>query len=168
VPGIARVGVMVNPDDPVDAKSLAALPAAARTLGLAVRVLDVRAAVEFEPALAAAVREGVQGLHVSPSPLFYANRTEVTAIVARAGLPAVYGFREFAMAGGLISYAASLPDIWRRIAGLVDKILRGANPGDLPIERPTQLELVVNLKTAKSMGLTIPEPFLLLADEVIE
>jgi putative ABC transport system substrate-binding protein len=74
---------------------------------------------------------------------------------------------EFAAAGGLISYAASPPDIWRRLAGLVDKILKGANPGDLPIERPTQFELVVKLKTAKSMGLTIPEPFLL-ADEVIE
>jgi putative ABC transport system substrate-binding protein len=168
VPGIARVGVMVNPDDAADAKSLAALPAAARALGLAVRVLDVRTAEEFEPAFAAAVREGLQGLYVSASPLFYANRTQVTAIAARAGLPAVYGFREFAMADGLISYAASLPDIWRRIAGLVDKILKGANPGDLPIERPTQFELVVNLKTAKSMGLTIPEPFLLLADEVIE
>jgi putative tryptophan/tyrosine transport system substrate-binding protein len=89
VPGIARVGVMVNPDDPADAKSLKALPAATRALGLAVRVLDVRAAVEFEPALAAAVREGLQGLHVSLSPLFYANRTQVTAIAARAGLPAV-------------------------------------------------------------------------------
>jgi putative tryptophan/tyrosine transport system substrate-binding protein len=168
VPGIARVGVMVNSDDATDARSRKALPAAARALGLAVRVLDVRAAVEFEPVFAAAVREGLQGLHVSQSPLFYANRTQVTAIAARAGLPAVYGFREFAMAGGLISYAASLPDIWRRIAGLVDKILKGANPGDLPIERPTQFELVVNLKTAKSMGLTIPEPFLLLADEVTE
>jgi ABC-type uncharacterized transport system substrate-binding protein len=168
VPGISRVGVMVNPDDTTDARSLKALPAAARALGLVVRVLDVRAAAEFEPAIAAAVREGLQGLHVSASPLFYANRTQVTAIAARAGLPAIYGFREFAMAGGLISYAASLPDIWRRIAGLVDKILKGASPGDLPIERPTQFELVVNLKTAKSMGLTIPEPFLLLADEVIE
>jgi len=100
--------------------------------------------------------------------LFYANRTQVTAIAAQAGLPAIYDFREFAMAGGLMSYSANLPDIWRRIAGLVDKILKGASPGDLPIERPTQFELVVNLKTAKSMGLTIPEPFLLLADEVIE
>jgi putative tryptophan/tyrosine transport system substrate-binding protein len=100
--------------------------------------------------------------------LFYANRTQVTATATRAGLPAVYGFREFAVAGGLISYAASLPDIWRRLAGLVDKILKGANPGDLPIERPTKFELVVNLKTAKVMGLTIPEQFLLLADEIIE
>ena len=168
VPGIARVGVMVNPDDAVDAKSLKALPAATRALGLAVRVLDVRAAVEFEPALAAAVREGLQGLHVSLSPLFYANRTQVTAIAARAGLPAVYGFREFAMAGGLISYAASLPDIWRRIAGVVDKILKGANPGDLPIERPTQFELVVNLKTAKALGVDLTPMLLALADEVIE
>jgi len=168
VPGISRVGIMINPDDAADARSLKALPAAARALGLAVRVLDVRTAAEFEAAFAAAVREGLQGLHVSQSPLFYANRTQVTAIAARAGLPAVYGFREFAAAGGLISYAASPPDIWRRNAGLVDKILKGASPGDLPIERPTQFDLVVNLKTAKSMGLTIPEPFLLLADELIE
>jgi len=168
VPGISRVGIMINPDDAADARSLKALPAAARALGLAVRVLDVRTAAEFEAAFGAAVREGLQGLHVSQSPLFYANRTQVTAIAARAGLPAVYGFREFAAAGGLISYAASPPDIWRRIAGLVDKILKGASPGDLPIERPTQFDLVVNLKTAKSMGLTIPEPFLLLADELIE
>jgi len=168
VPGISRVGIMINPDDAADARSLKALPAAARALGLAVRVLDVRTAAEFEAAFGAAVREGLQGLHVSQSPLFYANRTQVTAIAARAGLPAVYGFREFAAAGGLISYAASPPDIWRRNAGLVDKILKGASPGDLPIERPTQFDLVVNLKTAKSMGLTIPEPFLLLADELIE
>jgi ABC-type uncharacterized transport system substrate-binding protein len=100
--------------------------------------------------------------------LFNANRAQVTAMAARAGLPAVYGFREFAVAGGLISYAASLPEIYRRLAGLVDKILKGASPGDLPIERPTTFELVVNLKTAKAMGLIIPEPFLLLADEVIE
>ena len=168
VPGISRVGVMVNPDDAGDANSIKALPAAARALGLAVRVLDVRSAAEVEPSFAAAVREGLQGLHVSQSPLFLANHAQVTAMAARAGLPAVYGFREFAVAGGLISYAASLPDSYRRLAGLVDKILKGASPGDLPIERPTTFELVVNLKTAKAMGLIIPEPFLLLADEVIE
>ena len=168
VPGISRVGVMVNPDDAGDANSIKALPAAARALGLAVRVLDVRSAAEVEPSFAAAVHEGLQGLHVSQSSLFNANRAQVTAMAARAGLPAVYGFREFAVAGGLISYAASLPDSYRRLAGLVDKILKGASPGDLPIERPTTFELVVNLKTAKAMGLIIPEPFLLLADEVIE
>ena len=168
VPGIARVGVMVNPDDAADARSLKALPAAARALSLVARVVHVRAAVEFEPVIAAAVREGVQGLYVSLSPLFYTNRAQITAIAARAGLPSIYGFREFAIAGGLISYAASLPDVWQRNAGLVDKILKGADPGDLPIERATKFEMVVNLKTAKSMGLTIPEQFLLLADEVIE
>jgi putative tryptophan/tyrosine transport system substrate-binding protein len=167
-PGISRVGVMVNPDDAGDAKPLDALPAAARALGLTVRVLEVRTAAEFEPAFAAAAREGLEGLHVSQVPLFNSRRAEVTALAARARLPAIYSFREFAVAGGLISYAASLPDIYRRFASQVDKILKGAIPGDLPIERATRFELVVNLKTAKAMGLTIPEPFLLLADELIE
>jgi putative ABC transport system substrate-binding protein len=167
-PGISRVGVMVNPDDAGDVRSLAAVPAAAGALGLAVRVLEVRTAAEFEPAFAAAAREGVEGLHVSQVPLFNSRRAEVTALAARTRLPAIYSFREFAVAGGLISYAASLPDTYYRFASQVDKILKGANPGDLPIERPTKFELVVNLKTAKAMGLTIPEPFLLLADELIE
>jgi putative ABC transport system substrate-binding protein len=167
-PGISRVGVMVNPDDAGDARPLDALPAAARALGLTVRVLEVRTAAEFEPAFAAAAREGLEGLHVSQVPLFNSRRAEVTALAARARLPAIYSFREFAVAGGLISYAASLPDIYRRFASQVDKILKGAIPGDLPIERATRFELVVNLKTAKAIGLTIPEPFLLLADELIE
>jgi putative tryptophan/tyrosine transport system substrate-binding protein len=167
-PGISRVGVMVNPDDAGDAMPLAALPAAARALGLTVRVLEVRTAAEFEPAFAAAAREGLEGLHVSQVPLFNSRRAEVTALAARARLPAIYSFREFAVAGGLISPAASLPNIYRRFASQVDKILKGATPGDLPIERATRFELVVNLKTAKAMGLTIPEPFLLLADELIE
>jgi putative ABC transport system substrate-binding protein len=137
-------------------------------LGLTLRVFEVRTADQLEMAFAAAVGERLEGLHISQSPLFNVNRAQVTAMAARARLPAIYGFREFALAGGLIAYSASLPDIYRRFAGLVDKILKGANPGDLPIERPTKFELVVNLNTAKAMGLAIPEPFLLLADEVIE
>ena len=168
VPGISRVGIMVNPDDKGDTSSINALPAAARALGLAVRVLNVRAAVEIEPSVAAAVGEGLQGLHVSQGPLFNANRAQVTAMAARAGLPAVYGFREFAVAGGLISYAASLSDIYRRLAGRVDDILKGASPGDLPIERPTKYELVINLKTAKALGIEVPPTLLARADEVIE
>jgi putative tryptophan/tyrosine transport system substrate-binding protein len=167
-PGISRVGVMVNPDDAGDAMPLAALPAAARALGLTVRVLEVRTAAEFEPAFAAAAREGLEGLHVSQVPLFNSRRAEVTALAARARLPAIYSFREFAVAGGLISYAASLPDIYRRFASQVDKILKGAIPGDLPIERATRFELVVNLKTAKMLGLEVPDRVLALADEVIE
>jgi putative ABC transport system substrate-binding protein len=168
VPDMLRVGVMVNPEDPSDAGTLAALAAATQALGLVVRVLEMRTAAEFEPAFATAMRESLQGLHVSQGPLFNTSRAEVTALAARTRLPAIYGFREFALAGGLMSYAASLPDIYRRFAGLVDKILKGASAGDLPIERPTKFELVVNLKTAKAMGLTISEPFLLVADEVIE
>jgi putative ABC transport system substrate-binding protein len=89
-------------------------------------------------------------------------------MTARAGLPAAYGFREFAIAGGLMSYASSLPDIYRRSATLVDKILRGASPADLPIERPIKYELVINLKTARALGLNVSRDFLLRADEVIE
>ena len=311
VPGIARIGVMVNPDDAGDAKSLKALPAAARALGLAVRVLDVRAVVEFEPALAAAVREGLQGLHVSLSPLFYANRTQVTAIVAspataamrgttgtipivfvavsepvaqgfvaslahpggnmtgfthleptlgakwlellkeiaprisraalmfnaaaasqaalffqsveaaapqftvkaiaapvhgleeveavitrlaseptglifppdpftvehhktiselanRYGLPTVSAFRLFPVDGGLASYGVYVPDLFRQAAGYVDRILKGERLANLPVQQPTIFELVINLKTAKALGLNVPPTLLARADEVIE
>jgi putative ABC transport system substrate-binding protein len=107
-------------------------------------------------------------LFVSQSPLFSSNRARVTAIAAGVRLPAIYGFREFAEAGGLMSYGANLPAIYRRAAGLVDKILKGANPADLPIEVPTRFELIVNLKAAKAIGLAIPDSFVQLADEVIE
>ena len=93
---------------------------------------------------------------------------DITAMVARLKLPAVYGWREFADAGGLMSYGANLPDLYRQSARLVDRILKGVKPGDLPFERPTRYELVVNLKAAKAMGLNISDPFILIADEVIE
>ena len=102
------------------------------------------------------------------TPLVNDHREQITALVTRLRLPSVYGFREFAMAGGLLSYASNLPDIWRRSAGVVDKILKGAKPGDLPIERPGRFELLVNLKTAKTLGLVVPDRFLLIADEVIK
>jgi putative ABC transport system substrate-binding protein len=168
MPGISRLGVIVDPGDASDIITVKALPAAARTLGLELRVIEVRSAAEFEAVFAAAAREGLQGLYISQTPFFFEHRTVVAAMAARARLPAVDGYREFAVAGGLISYAASLPDFYRRFAALVDKILKGANPADLPIERPTKFELVVNLKTAKALGLTIPESFLLRADELIE
>jgi putative ABC transport system substrate-binding protein len=168
VPGTAKVGFIVNPDDTTDANALKSLPAASKALGLAVRILDVRAATDLEAAIAAAVREGLQALHVSQAPLFNTYRNELAAMVLRARLPAVYGFREFAVAGGLMSYATSLPDIYRRFAALVDKILKGASLADLPIERATKFELVINLKTAKVLGLEISPTGLALADEVIE
>jgi putative ABC transport system substrate-binding protein len=168
LPGTSRVGIVVNPDDVRDTVTLKALPAAARTLGLTVRVIEARTAGEFEAAFATAAREGVQGLYISTSPLFSTHRMEIAALAVRARLPSVSSVREFAVAGVMISYAASLPDNWRRMAVMVDKILKGASPGEIPIERPVKFELVVNLKTAKAIGLTIPETFLVRADEVIE
>ena len=168
VPGTVRVGIVVNPDDSTDSAALRLLPAVARVLNFDVRVLEVRSLEQFEAVLADAAREGVQGLYISQSPFFFSSRVTIASLVARARLPAVYAFREFAVAGGLLSYAASLPEIYQRAAGTVDKILKGTKPGDIPIERPTRFELVVNLKTAKALGLAIPERFLLIADEVIE
>jgi putative ABC transport system substrate-binding protein len=168
IPGMARVGLVVNPDNLTEAGNLRSLPAAARALGLAVRILEIRATAEFESSFAAAVRDGLQGLHISQDALFNNHRAEIVAMAAQARLPAVYAFREFAAVGGLMSYAASLPDTYRRSAALVDKILKGANPGDLPIERPTKFELVINLKTAKALGLDVPPTLLARADEVIE
>jgi len=165
MPQISRVGIIVNPDDTIDTSAARSLPAAP---GLTVRVFEVRALNDLEALLTSAVRESVEGLVFSNDPLFMTHRTDVAAMTARAGLPAAYGFREFAVAGGLMSYASNLPDIYRRSATLVDKILKGASPADLPIERPTKYELVINLKAAKALGLNISRDFLLRADEVIE
>jgi putative tryptophan/tyrosine transport system substrate-binding protein len=164
-PQISRVGVIINPNDTMDTSMVRSLPAAP---GLTIRIFEVRALNDLEAALATAVREGVEGLIFSNDPVFMTHRTEVAAMTARAGLPAAYGFREFAIAGGLMSYASSLPDIYRRSATLVDKILKGASPADLPIERPIKYELVINLKAAKALGLNVSRDFLLRADEVIE
>ena len=165
MPQISRVGVIINPDDTIDTSAARSLPSAP---GLTVRIFEVRALNDLEAVLATAAREGVEGLVFSNDPVFMTHRTEVAAMTARAGLPAVYGFREFTVAGGLMSYASSLPDIYRRSATLVDKILRGTNPADLPIERPTKYELVINLNAAKALGLTIPSGVMAIADEVIE
>ena len=114
------------------------------------------------------MRANVQALFVAQTPSFLSARTQIIDMIARLKLPAVYCWREFADAGGLMSYGSNLPDIYRQSGRLVSRILKGENPADLPFEVPTRYELIVNLKTAKAMGLTIPETFLVLADEVIE
>ena len=110
----------------------------------------------------------MQALFVSQSPLFSSNRTQVTALATSVRLPAIYGFREYAEAGGLMSYGANLPDVYRQSARLIDKIVKGTSPADLPVEVPTRFELIVNLKASKAIGLKIPDAFLSVADEVIE
>jgi len=165
IPQTSRWGIIINPDDKNDTSAVRSLPAVP---GLTVRIFEVRALNDLEAALATAVRESFEGLVFSNDPLFMTHRAKVADMTTHAGLPAVYGFREFVVAGGLMSYASSLPDIYRRSATLVDKILKGASPADLPIERPIKYELVINLKAAKALGLNVSRDFLLRADEVIE
>jgi putative ABC transport system substrate-binding protein len=168
VPGVSRVAAIVNPGDSSDAPLLRLLPAAAHALGMELLVIEAREASEFPVVFANTARDGVQALFISSGPLFLSHRGEIVAMAARVRLPAIYGWREFPEADGLVSYGPNLPDLYRQSATMVDKILKGASPADLPVEVPTRFELVVNLKTAKTLGLKISEPFLLLADEVIE
>ena len=168
VPGLSRVGVMVSSGDPSDAITLRLLPKATSALGVTYKVFDVATTSELEAAFDQAAGEGMQAVFIEQNPFMFSRRTEIAAMAARVRLPAVYGFREHAEVGGLISYGSSLASAYYQSARLVDKILKGANPGGLPIEQATAFELVVNNKTAKALGLKIPESFLVRADEVIE
>jgi putative ABC transport system substrate-binding protein len=168
VPGTTRVGIILNPNDASDNNVLKSLPAVTRALDLTVRVLEVRTQTEFESAFMTATREDLQALQISLAPMFFSHRAMLATLAANTRLPAVFGMREFVMVGGFMSYGASLPDIYRRLAGFADRILKGTSPADLPIQRPIKFELVINLKTAKALGLMISESLLLRADEVIE
>jgi putative ABC transport system substrate-binding protein len=168
VPGFSRIGIVVNPEEAIADGTMAALPAAARGLGLDARVIGVRSAAELEGAFATAIRDGMQALYVSSNPVFLHRRVEIVTMVASMRMAAIYPFREYAQSGGLVSYGADLPDMYRRAAGYVDKILKGEKPGELPLQSAEKFELVVNLKAAKALGLTISEAFLLRADDIIE
>jgi putative ABC transport system substrate-binding protein len=168
VPGIAQVGTVFNPDEPTDDVTVLRLPAAANALGITLSMFEVRDARRLEELPVEIARTGVQALFVGQGPTINTARAEIAAMAVRLRLPAVFGFREFADVGGFMSYGPNLPDIYRQSARLVDRILKGANPADLPFELPTRYELIVNLKTAKAIGLHVPDSFLLLADEVIE
>ena len=168
VPAIAHVGVIVNPDDPTDALTIPRLPAAARALGIALEQFEVRDLTKLDAVAAAIGRANVGALFVGDGPTLNSARAEIAAMVARLRLPAMYGFREFADAGGLMSYGYNLPDAYRQSARLVVRILKGDRPGDVPFELPARYELIINLKAAKAIGLTISDSFVLLADEVIE
>src|SRR5262245_55471339 len=141
---------------------------AAQKLVVALRSLEMRGPEDFEAAFAGATRGGAQALLVFDDPLAVAYRSRITALAASSRLPVMYGYREFPDAGGLMSYGPSVVYLFRRAATFVDKILKGAMPTDLPVEQPTKFELVINLLTAKTLGLTIPPSLLARADEVIE
>lgn len=168
VPGMARACLMVNPADPASHNAAKSASMASKALNITVRVLEVRAAAEFENAFKTAKREDLQGLAIALGPLFASFRVKLAKSALAAHLPAIGPFRGFAAAGTLASYGASLSDIYRRKAEFIDKILKGANPGDLPIERPTKFEFLINLKTAKALGLTITPSLLAQANEVLE
>jgi putative ABC transport system substrate-binding protein len=144
------------------------MPQAAQALGLRVQFWPASDAAQIEPAIGAAVRERADILLVAGDPLFHAPADRIPALAARARLPAIYLFRDLARAGGLVAYGPDLPAMYRQAASYVDRILKGAKPADLPVEQPTKFDLVVNLKAAKALGVTIPPSVLLRADEVIE
>jgi putative tryptophan/tyrosine transport system substrate-binding protein len=168
VPKIARVAVLYDPANPpnvLEAKEV--LPVAARALGLIVRPWEVRAGDDFERVFAALKKQRPDGLYVPGGLLMIANQKRIVGFALNSRLPSVYNGREYVDAGGLMSYAADRTDNYRRIATYVDKILKGAKPADLPVQQPTKFELVVNLKTAKQIGLTVPPNLLARADKVI-
>ncbi len=163
---VSRVGVFTPVVRPQF--SMPGVEAAARALGLGITRLDVQVADDIEPAFETAAKDRVGALLVLSSPLFNSQKQRIIDLAARHRLPAMYEDREFAEAGGLLSYGPDLPDVFRRAATYVDKILKGAKPADLPVEQPTKIDLVINLKTARALGLTIPQSLLSRADEVIQ
>jgi putative ABC transport system substrate-binding protein len=168
VPKVARVAVIYDPGVPNHVLHLKEVQTAARPLGLTVRSWEVRGADDFEKVFAALSKERPDGLYVPPGPLNTSNRKRIVDFTLKSRLPAMWGNREFADAGGLMSYAADLADSYRRVAYFVDRILKGAKPADLPVEQPTKFELVINLKTAKQIGVTIPPNVLARADRIIK
>jgi putative ABC transport system substrate-binding protein len=168
VPNLPRVAVLSNPNFATSALAFKAMEAVAPAVGLSLQIVEARRPDELEAAIATAIRERAAGLVVVQDPMFLAQRAQLAELAMKNRLPAIYGIKEHAEVGGLMAYAASRPEIFRRAATFVDKILRGTNPADLPIEQPTKFELVINLKTAKALGLDVPPTLLARADEVIE
>jgi putative tryptophan/tyrosine transport system substrate-binding protein len=170
VPKLARVAVLYDPVNPVTVlESKEVLPVAARALGLTLQPWEVRAADDFERVFVALRKERPDGLHVAGGgPLLRTNPKRIADFALKSRLPSMYQSREFVDAGGLMSYGVDLADGYRRVAYYVDRILKGAKPADLPIEQPTKFELVINLKTAKALGLTIPPVVMMRAEKVIK
>jgi putative ABC transport system substrate-binding protein len=168
VPGIRHLAVILYPDSAAEVRALRNYEAAARALNLEVHPVEVRTPGDIGPVIAGIAQMNVQAIAAVASTLLTANNKQVVAAVEKIRLPAIYANAEFCHSGGLMAYAANVSDGFRRAATYVDKILKGAKPGDLPIEQPTKVELVINLKAAKALGLAIPQSLLLRADEVIQ
>jgi putative ABC transport system substrate-binding protein len=168
VPRVSRVALLGNPANPGTAPMVRRAQDAARELGIRLQPLEARSPGEIDSAFAAMTRERAGALIVLLDVMFAEHRARIADLAAKHRLPAVYGLQEYAEVGGLMVYGSSFVDRFRRAAIFVDKILKGAKPADLPVEQPTKFELVINMKTAKALGLTIPPSLLLRADQVIE
>jgi putative ABC transport system substrate-binding protein len=171
LPNVSRVAVLWHPDafgERTTRDFLRETEAAAQGLGIAFWFVSVRGLDEFDPAFSAITTEHADAVLVGGGPMLFGERRRIIDLAAKHRLPTVFNAREFVELGGLISYGASVDDLFRRSATFVDKILKGAKPGDLPVEQPTKFELVVNLKTAKALGLTIPQSILYRADDLID
>jgi putative ABC transport system substrate-binding protein len=168
VPNVRRVAILSNPTNAYHQLAIRELNAAAPSLGVQLQLLEARGPNELDGAFAAMAKERAGALLVLSDAMLNSHRTRVADLAVRNRLPAAFGVRESAEAGGLMSYGSSFLDSFGRAAIYVDKILKGAKPADLPVEQPTKLELVINLKTARALGLTIPQSLLGRADDVIE
>jgi ABC-type uncharacterized transport system substrate-binding protein len=166
IPKLRRVAVISHPANPTNPLQLKGAQVAARTLGVELVPVSVQGPNDFDSAFATV--HGTDGVLMLESPFFTTHRARLAQVAARSRLPAVYGQSEYVAAGGLMSYGTDFQDMWKRAAPYVDKILKGAKPADLPVEQPTKFEFVINLKTAKALGLTIPPSLLQRADQVIE
>lgn len=167
VPNLHRLAIMANIGSPIGKVEMGQVEAAARKLRLEVVPAEIRRADDIAPAIEA-LKGHADGLYVVTEPLVNTNRIRLNTLALDARLPTIHGYREYVETGGLMSYGSNFSDLWQRAGDLVDKILHGTKPGDIPVEQPTKFELFVNLKTAKALGLTIPEAFLLRADKLIE
>ena len=167
LPTVSRVAVLWNPANPVAALMVREADVAAQALGVQLHLLEARGPDAFDSAFAAMTSAHAGALLILADPMFLQHRRRLAALAATSRLPTIHNVRAFVEAGGLLCYGVSQPDQWRRAATYVDKILKGAKPADLPVEQPTKFELVINLKTAKVLGLTLPASLLVLADTVI-
>jgi ABC-type uncharacterized transport system substrate-binding protein len=167
-PGIRVVAVLAEPDAPYTAVALPVLESAAQARGLRIELCELRTADQLAASIEAAVKAGATGLTIFETATLNNLRRDITDLAATLRLPAVYTNRDFVEAGGLMSYGADRRQLYRRAAELVDKILKGAKPADIPVEQPTKFELVINLKTARTLGVPIPDTLVAVADEVIE
>jgi putative tryptophan/tyrosine transport system substrate-binding protein len=168
VAALSHVAVIFDPATPSHTPGLQAIQAAGPALGLKVLPLPVRSTAEFDSAFSALARERANGVLVLSTPLFIAGAEPLAELALKYKVPSLFGPRHHVEAGGLMSYSPERTDLWRRSAFFVDKILKGAKPADLPVQQPTKFDLVINVRTAKAIGVTIPEAFLLRADKVIE